>query len=167
MNTLYFQQDIAFISGPVMTQYPAFRPEITGETRSNVQPTTNPNYQLYRENLGCNEPVRNSQYFILEPNSQSNVPRPRCESHQITADGDEGSQKYFVLENFSTVLSSPRDKDDYDNAVPYPCLGSVCVSSDEHSQELQSRDRDCTRIPGYCRIGDTRRHGRDRKVSQV
>lgn len=150
-----------------MTQYPAYRADINGETRSSGQATTNPNYQLYQENLGFDEPLRNTQYFILEPNDQSNSDRVRRESHDVTAEEDEGSHKYFVLETFNTGLSCPRDKDDYDNAVPHPCVGMFCASNDERSQELQSRDRDSTRIPGYCRIGDTKRHGRQQRVSQV
>lgn len=109
-------------------------------------------------------PIDN-QYFILQPENQSNTPRHPWEYSSSTRldDRDDESHKYFVLENFPANLVFLRDKDDYDNISPHPCGGEAAT------QGLQSRDveNEDQRIVGYSRIGDTNRHNHHHKISQV
>ncbi|XP_061186839.1 uncharacterized protein LOC133194962 [Saccostrea echinata] len=163
-------RDISFISGPITAEYPGHRPRPNANVGTVIRNTNPLHNQFNQVNPGFNQPLPNNQYFILQPESHSNTPRHHRNLHNTNTEyEDEGSHKYFVLENFPSELSCPKDKDDYDNAVPHPCYGGVSTLPDEHPPESNSVDTEgeILRAAGYRRIGDTKRQVLDRRVSQV
>ncbi|XP_062599726.1 uncharacterized protein LOC134261300 [Saccostrea cucullata] len=162
--------DISFISGPLTAEYPGHRPRANANVGTVIRSTNPLHNQFNQVNPGFNQPLPNNQYFILQPENQSNAPRHHRHLHQTGSEyDDEGSHKYFVLENFPSELCCPKDKDDYDNAVPHPCFGGgACSLPDKHPRENNSVNSDGELgAAGYRRIGDTKRRGHEHRVSHV